>query len=166
MFPQLYSALSYHSLKLGLIFTIIEKLFIIDNFVVAKSSGFFYVSSKALCSFGFCGSTPSFPHLVFLLRVPYHSFYSNRVVLITLLFPFSLGCLCWWLLPFFWKMGTFPRLELMILLSFWLFSLSQGCRSFPSPLCPPAVILPISVHPSLPLSTIAPHVPPGPFPSG
>ena len=52
--------------EICLIFIIIEKLLVMNDFLSAKSSIFFSsLESKALCSFRFCGSTPPFLCLVF-----------------------------------------------------------------------------------------------------
>lgn len=53
-------------------------------------------------------------------------------------------------------------LESVCLLFLVLLSLNRGLRSLPPP--SRAIILPVSVHPPLPLYTTAFHVPPDPFP--
>lgn len=109
-------------MKSDVIFTIVEKLLAVNDFLVAMSRGFFSrSSSRAPCSFGFRWSCKcSWPWLL------------RQCSFFPLLWPSSLRCLCWFLRPLFWDVCTFPKTVPEILFSsFCLSSLGQSPRWLP-----------------------------------
>lgn len=117
IFPWLSSILSSTSCYLFHLYHYRKALSLLMAFLVPDLVDFpLCLSSKALCSFGFCWSTssPSFLCFVFLTVA------SPAMPSSSHFYALPLWYLHRFLLPFFWKMCIFPKVVPMIFLTFML----------------------------------------------